>query len=166
MPPSGGSALVAAARSLRRRRYVPLPVHLCFLPQPFGGVRRRKNLGVHRFIMHRMRLFFAHGSVSTSYCWNDNGISPRGAGSYRISQSWSVGKVPVGQVQSSRWRPLPGASRTCGVLRHACASLYPSQGVAARDGTKSCIESARRVVSIFVEVLRAVSLVDYRTTSS
>jgi len=34
----------AAARSLRRRCYAHVPVHLCFPPQLFGGARRRQNL--------------------------------------------------------------------------------------------------------------------------
>jgi hypothetical protein len=67
-------------------------------------------------------------------------------------QSWSVG-----QVQPSRLRPYPGASRTCGGLQHARASLYPFRGALARDGTKS--EQAPRVVSNSGWVLGLVSLV-------
>jgi len=35
----------ATSRSLRRRRYAHVPVHLCLPPRLFGGARRRQNLG-------------------------------------------------------------------------------------------------------------------------
>ena len=37
--------------------------------------------------------FCAHGPVSTSYCWNDTGMSSRDAAQRSISQSWSAGQV-------------------------------------------------------------------------
>ena len=49
----------------------------------------------------------------------------------------------MGQVQSSQLRPLPGASRTRGGVRHACASPYPFRSAAARAGTKENYQSAR-----------------------
>jgi len=49
----------------------------------------------------------------------------------------------VGQVQPNQLRPLPGVSRTCGGLRHACASFYLFRGATARAGTKETYRSAR-----------------------
>jgi len=38
-------------------------------------------------------------------------------------------------VQPGQLRPLPGASRTCGGIRHTRASVYPYRGAAAQDET-------------------------------
>ena len=125
----------AAASTFRRRRYAYFPVHSCFVPQLFGGARRRQKSRLNNcFFVHTAqsrRVMILRGSLGDHSA--RRGIMPHL--SILVGGTGPTESIPAVAGRAAHlWRATTHVRVPLPVPRGGCANRDKSNYRSARDG--------------------------------